>query len=69
MGGKFDAAFERSESARSIYNLGVNYLNGTNAPKDEKKAAELFAKAAAKFYAPAQTALARLYVKGPRRGP
>ncbi|HEY1493290.1 MAG TPA: TonB family protein [Candidatus Solibacter sp.] len=64
MGEKFDAAFERSESARSIYNLGVNYLNGTNASKDEKKAAELFGKAAAKSFAPAQTALARLYVKG-----
>jgi TonB family protein len=64
MGDKYDAAFERSESARSTYNLGVNYLNGTNVPKDEKKAAELFGTAAAKSYAPAQTALARMYVKG-----
>ena len=57
---------ERAEAGdvEAQYRLGVNYVYGTNVPKDMKKAAELFEKAVAQDFMPAKRELGILLASG-----
>ena len=59
-----DSAQSSLKTAQEQYNLGLAYLNGDGAVKDEKKAVELFRKAAEQGYALAQYKLGWCYEYG-----
>ncbi len=54
----------QSGDAESQYKLGLNYIYGTDVPKDASKAAEWFSKAADQGYLPARRELGILLASG-----
>jgi preprotein translocase subunit SecG len=57
--------YEGNEETKNLqYNLGVMYAQGRGVPKDERKAVELYQKAADQGFAWAQNNLARMYEQG-----
>ena len=52
------------DDAEKLYQLGLSYLYGTDAPKDYAKAAECFKASCAKGYMPSRRELGIMYASG-----
>jgi TonB family protein len=56
--------FDKLETTRAFYNNGVRELKGTDGPPNYARALESFEKAAKEGFAPAELALAEMYLEG-----